>query len=265
VPERANASFAALANHLAGGVGLAVAPLGEGPVQTFGSLQAGHAWSTMKVPVLAALLANYEQSGKMLSPEQNHNAMLALEQSDNAAGEALFGNLEQIYGGLVPASEAVQETLRNAGDQNSTINTAPNHEGFPAWEQSTWSPSGQVLFYRTLARGCLLRSFESSEYVLQLMRRVIPSQRWGVGAAGYPRTEPLAFKGGWGPEHGAGYLVRQTAIVGTIEHGYVVSMVARPAGGSFAQGVSMVNALAAWTRKHVSSNGHEALPRCVSE
>src|SRR5438093_10161440 len=42
-----------------------------------------------------------------------------------------------------------------------------------------------------------------------------------------PSTVELGFKGGWGPESGGGYLVRQTAIVESGGHGYVLSMIAR--------------------------------------
>lgn len=262
VPAGAAASFATLAAHLEGEAGLAVAPLGEGPIQTFGSLQAGHAWSTMKVPVLTTLLADYEQSNQSLSPAEVEDATRALEESDNAAAEALFGELEKIDGGLVQASQAVQQTLERAGD-HTRINTAPNDEGFTTWGQSIWSAAGEVRFYRALAQGCLLTS-EGTEYVLHLMRSVIPSQRWGAGAAGYPSSVPLAFKGGWGPENGAGYLVRQTAIVGTGKGGYVVSMIALPSGGSFEDGVSMITALARWAREHVLSDVSEPEHGCVS-
>ena len=147
-----------MAAGLHGQVGLAVAPLGAGTVHVFGSVRIAHAWSTSKVPVLVTLLHDYEGSGQRLSPSENDDATLALEQSDNAAIEALFGVLEQIHGGLVPASAAVQARLRAAGDETTTINTAPNDEGFTTYGQSEWSLPGEVTFYRALARGCLLES-----------------------------------------------------------------------------------------------------------
>ena len=261
VPGGAAASFAALQARLGGQVGLAVAPLGAGQIQTFGSFQIGHAWSTMKVPVLTTLLLDYEQDGQVLSPQGHADAALALEQSDNAAAEALFSVLEQIHGGLVGASAAVQQTLALAGDQTTTINTAPNDQGFTTWGQSEWSTSAEVTFYRALARGCLLGPHDTS-YVLSLMSNVISSQRWGAGAAGYPSTVPVAFKAGWGPENGGGYLVRQTAIIGSGQHGYVVSMLARPSSGSFADGISLVTALATWAREHFSSDAATAPASC---
>lgn len=243
-------TFAMLAAGLGGQIGLAVAPLGQGPVQTFGTLAAGHAWSTMKVPVLITLLADYERSGQVLSAAGHTDAAVALEQSDNAAAERLFSALEQIHGGLVAASFALEQTLSKGGDPTTTINTAPNDQGFTTWGQSVWSAAGEVQVYRALADGCLLGPHDTA-YVLRLMRGVIPSQRWGAGAAGFSPVLPLAFKAGWGPDAGGGYLVRQTAIVGSDNRGYVVSMIARPSGGSFDQGVSMVNALATWARQHL--------------
>lgn len=261
VPSGASASFAALAGQLGGSVGIAVAPLGEGSIRTLGSLQEGHAWSTMKVPVLTTLLGDYEARGQSLSPQGRSDATLALEQSDNAAAEALFGTLEQLHGGLVGASQAVQRTLNNAGDLSTTINTAPNSGGFTTWGQSIWSTTGEVQFYRQLARGCLLDPHDTT-YVLGLMRNVTSSQRWGAGAAGYPSTVPLAFKAGWGPDASGGYLVRQTAIVGSGSHGYVLSTIALPEGGSFSQGVSMVTALANWARQHLNMSANRPPVQC---
>jgi hypothetical protein len=106
-PADADASFTALQSGLAGSVGLAVAPLGAGPIDSFGALQIAHAWSTSKVPVLTTLLRDDEQTGQRLSAEQRTDATLALVQSDNAAIEALFAALEQLHGGLVSASAAV--------------------------------------------------------------------------------------------------------------------------------------------------------------
>ncbi len=96
------------------------------------------------------------------------------------------------------------------------------------------------------------------------MRSVISSQRWGAGEAGYPAALPLAFKAGWGPEPSGGYLVRQTAIVGSGRDGYVLSMIALPAGGAFAEGVSMVTALARWARRALPSQVSAPSATCAT-
>lgn len=239
-PAGPQASFARFSATLPGSVGLAIAPLGGGHVSTFGPLQVGHAWSTMKVPVLATVLAKSEGGF-----DQQALAARALEASDNAAAEALFTDLERTDGGLVGASEAVQETLRQSGDGTTTINTAPNNGGFTTWGQSEWSAGGEVRFYRSLARGCVLDG-DQTQYVLTLMREVEPDQRWGAGSGGFPSSLSLGFKGGWGPEADGRYLVRQTAIVGSGDQGYVFSMLAKPSNGEFATGTELLTDIARW-------------------
>jgi len=256
-------SFRALAARLPGAAGVAVAPLAAGPIETFGAVQVTHAWSTSKVPVLVTLLHDDETSGRALGDAAAAEASLALEQSDNAAVEALFARLEQIHGGLVGASGAVQQALRRAGDRSTVINTAPNDEGFTTYGQTEWSLSGEVTFYRALARGCLLDRADT-DYVLELMRRVTDSQRWGAGSAGYPSTTPVAFKGGWGPDDKGRYQVRQTAIIGAGGRGYVVSMLALPASGAFADGTAMITALAGWARRQFNSEATGPSAQCVA-
>ncbi len=239
-PADAQASFARFSATLPGSVGLAIAPLGGGQVSTFGPLQVGHAWSTMKVPVVATVLAKSEGGF-----DQQSLAARALEASDNSAAEALFAGLERADGGLVGASEAVQGTLRQTGDVTTTINTAPNTEGFTTWGQSEWSAGDEVRFYRSLARGCVLDG-NQTRYVLTLMREVEADQRWGAGSGGFPSSLSLGFKGGWGPEADGRYLVRQTAIVGSGDQGYVFSMLAKPSDGEFATGTELLTDIARW-------------------
>ncbi len=252
------ASFQQFAASQPGAVGVALAPLGGGPVVTFGSLQVGHAWSTMKVPVLTTVLAELEQRNGSLGAQGRDLATRALEASDNSAAEGLFSGLEQSDGGLVAASSAVQGTLRRAGDGDTVINTAPNSGGFTTWGQSEWSATGEVRFYRALANGCLL-SAQDTGYVLDLMRNVESDQRWGAGSAGIASSVPVAFKGGWGPEDGAGYLVRQSAIVGSGDQGFVLHVMAKPSDGAFSTGAAMTSQTAAWVAHNVPaglSTGH---------
>lgn len=259
-PDGAQASFQTLAASQPGRIGLAIAPLGQGPVSTYGSLQLGHAWSTMKVPVLTTLLADLETSGRQLDPTSRQDATLALEQSDNAAAEALFSKLESGHGGLDGASQAVSQTLSRAGEQVQ-INTAANNGGFTTWGQTEWSAAGEVGFYRSLARGCLL-SQTDTRYVLGLMGDVESDQRWGAGSVDF--GAPAAFKGGWGPDSdlGGDYLVRQTAIIGSGDRGYVLSMLAAPRDGAFGTGTQMLSQIAAWVAKTFNASVPAAPASC---
>lgn len=239
------ACFATLAAAQPGRIGLALGPLAGGPISTYGSLLTGHAWSTMKVPVLVTVLAELASQGRRLDVGGRADAALALQQSDNTAGRALFARLQQAHGGPVGASRALQRTLRRGGDDRVRVNTAPNDAGFTPWGQTEWSAAGQVSFFRALARGGLLPGADTA-YVLSLMRGVIRGQRWGAGAVRFPG--PVAFKGGWGPESQCEgrHLVRQIAIAGSGDQGWVFSMLALPDDGAFETGTGMLDRVAAW-------------------
>jgi hypothetical protein len=254
------ASFQRFQASQPGVVGVALAPLGKGPTVTFGSLQVAHAWSTMKVPVLVTKLADLEASGGTLDAQGRENATLALTESDNAAGEALFSDIEAAHGGLTGASLRVQATLRRAGDESTVINTAPNDQGFTTWGQSSWPATGEVAFYRSLADGCLLTPADT-RYVLGLMSQVVSWQRWGAGSAGFPAGVPLAFKAGWGPEY-PGYLVRQSVIVGSGSDGLVFNMLAGPTDGQFATATGMLTATAGWVRSEVGTGSPHPAYTC---
>lgn len=261
MPANLQARFRAFASSEPGTLGLALAPLGEGPTVSLGALQVGHAWSTMKVPVLVTLLSWLEAHGDHLDAPGQADAELALEQSDNVAAEALFARLEAADGGLNGASSAVQLTLRRAGDKATNVNTAPNNEGFTTWGQTEWTASGEVTFYRSLVRGCLLARADTAA-VLQLMRNVESAQRWGAGTMHVARELPVEFKGGWGPEHGSGYLVRQSAIVGSGNRGWVFSILARPFDGSFASGARIVSDTAQWIGRTLPLGAQTASANC---
>jgi hypothetical protein len=248
----AQASFASLAATIGGPIGLASAPLGSSQPETFGELQVGHAWSSMKVPILTTLM----REGP-LSPEEEGWAAAALTASDNEAAASLFGQLEGSHGGLVGASLAVQETLGAAGDVSTQIATAPPPPGaVSTWGQTEWSLSDSVDFYRALACGELLAGDQSS-YVLGLMEEVIPEQQWGLGQAGFPVGTSVAFKAGWGPEAeaGGGYLVRQAGIIRSGSTGTVVTMMAKDPSGSFEAGVEDIDQIADWVSEHLPELG----------
>jgi hypothetical protein len=74
-----------------------------------------------------------------------------------------------------------------------------------------WSLPAAVSFYGALARGELLTSGDTGR-ILDAMSRIVPEQRWGLGAA----DPPMPFKGGWGPSESpeGGYELIQVGIAG---------------------------------------------------
>jgi hypothetical protein len=88
--------------------------------------------------------------------------------------------------------------------------------------------------------------------VLELMSKVTPSQRWGIGAS----NGTLAFKGGWGPGTDGAYLVRQMAVVRLADGSRIgLALAARPADGRFNTGVADLDALARWAAANIRTGG----------
>jgi hypothetical protein len=147
----------------------------------------------------------------------------------------------------------------------TVVNTIPNEDGFSTFGQTEWSLSASVLFYRALARGCLMTRADTS-WILTLMSRITPVQRWGAGEAGVPSGVRLAFKGGWGPQSTGAYLVRQTAIIGAGSSGYVLAVLAEPpgiGGVSFQAGQTMLTETAKWAFRELHPRGETQVPRCT--
>jgi hypothetical protein len=243
----ARASFARLQDQIGSQarISVAVRPLGQGPLQVFGTDPAMQAMSTSKVLILSALLL--EEAGPSgLSAEERSLAQTAITESDNDSILSLFGDLEADKGGLDGASTYATGLLRAAGDDRTVVSTAPPPPGYAtSFGQTPWSPSREVRFFRALALGCVI-SRTSVNYELGLMRQIVVSESWGMGSAGFTR---VAFKGGWGPLPG-GYGVRQTAIIGSGSSAVVASIAADPAT-DFGTGQAVLTDIAHWLRAHL--------------
>jgi hypothetical protein len=262
LPPNAAASFEALVSSMSARVGLALQPLGGGPVTEFGELREGHAWSSIKVPIVVTLMR--EEQAESLSGEEASQATSAITASDNEAAAGLFSRLEELRGGITGASTAVDEVLRQAGDLSTTVATAPPPPGaVSSYGQTEWSLGGAVRFFGALARGCLLGA-GGTQYVTGLMEDVIPEQRWGLGEGGFPTGWSVAMKGGWGPEGSASgpYLVRQSGIVSEGGSGIAVAMIAEDDSGSYSAGAADLTRIAQWLAGELRGLGPPSTTSC---
>ena len=234
-------AFARLASGLPGELVAAVAPWPDGDALVLGEDRPFHAWSTIKVPVVAAILTLVHQEALM--PEHRELARLAVTESDNLAILELFVLLEGLAGGAPEAAAVIERLLRLAGDSSTRVALAPPPPGaITPFGQTMWSAADSAGFFAALAGGRLLSPGET-RYVLDLMAAVVPEQRWGLGGL----RAPVAFKGGWGPEADGTCLVRQSGVVFR-DGPTAVSLVAVPPPGedSFDVGVRMVSQAAEW-------------------
>jgi hypothetical protein len=215
-----------------GQLGIAAAPVNDGGVLTCGTLQGGRAWSLIKVPLLAAFLAwrrstkEASDGASLLSRQERRLAEDAIERSSNLAARRLFA-IMAIDLGLDGARHELQRIMEAAGDTETTVAaTVDPATGVTSLGTTEWGLVEALRFFRHLARGRLLSPSDTA-YVLDLMRRVSPPDRWGIADA-VPPTAPLAFKGGWGPEPDLRWLVRQVAVVGEGDSASVLAVMVKP-------------------------------------
>ncbi|MEL4356474.1 MULTISPECIES: hypothetical protein [unclassified Luteococcus] len=222
------ASFGKLQASLSGPAGIAVVPVGgRGEAVHWGKSDTGPAWSTAKVPLSIAALS---------SPGPDTQALVrrAITASDNEAADQLWHQL----GAGKKAAAAVDRVLRAGGDPVTRTQPAAVRPPYSAFGQTPWALGDQARF------AAQLPCQDGASQVLGLMRQVDAGQAWGLH-----RLEGAAIKGGWGPSSGAGYLVRQLAVL-PVDGGQlgVAVMVDSPAG--FEAGVRDLDAIAGWVREH---------------
>lgn len=221
------ASFAELSSNIPGEVGVAIAG-GDG-VRVLGQWVEGPAWSTIKVPLALAALRQPDESTKSL-------VELAIEQSDNDAAMALWGQL----GAPAVAAEAVQGILREGGDTVTIVQSERTRPEYTPFGQTIWSTAAQAQFAAALP--CLT----GGETILEEMRNLVPDQRWGLAA-----NSETATKGGWGPAPDGSYLVRQLGVIRTPSGTLGISLSAAPTDGTFDSGIAHLGKLAEWTEVHL--------------
>jgi hypothetical protein len=173
---------------------VAIGLLAGGQIETRGELRESRAWSTMKLPVIVAAIAAGRADWDAIEA--------AITRSDNDAAVRLWQTLDD-------GAAEVEAVLRQAGDHETALERDPDPRGYSSFGRTVWSLPAAVSFYGALARGELLPPSETAR-VLDAMRRIVPEQRWGLGAA----EPPIPFKGGWGPSESpeGGYEVIQVGI-----------------------------------------------------
>ncbi|MDI9914782.1 hypothetical protein [Rhodococcus sp. IEGM 1379] len=221
------AGFTALSKTLDGTVGITLVPVGGGPSLAAGDWHSGDAWSTIKVPLsIAALREADTVDGNQLTIISR-----AITMSDNESAEALWAEL----GDPASAAAKVESVLATSGDVSTTVESQVLRPEFSAFGQTQWSLNDQAQFAATLP--CRTDATE----VLDFMGDVSPDQHWGLGVI--PQAQ---FKGGWGPDQGGGYLVRQFGIITSGTGQLAVAMAAKPNSGTFADGTAMLDEIGTW-------------------
>ncbi|WFE53371.1 serine hydrolase [Micromonospora sp. WMMD1155] len=137
--------------------------------------------SIVKVDILAALLLRQKPAGKALSSGTRRLAEDMIMSSDNDAAVALWQRIDGSRG-LTAANRALG--LRE---------TKPNSH----WGLTTTTAADQLRLLAALTSPTGPLTPQDRTFVLGLMKKVIPEQRWGVTAAGEPGNRSVYVKNGW--------------------------------------------------------------------
>jgi hypothetical protein len=174
-------AIAAYAATRADNVTVAVEDLTTGQIYQFRPGVVENTASTVKVDILATLLAQAQAAGRPLTSEEQSLAVPMIEDSLDSAADSLWTLLGP---GAVGAFE------RGAG----MTSTQPATDG--VWGTTTTTALDRLAMVRTLVEPNALLTDASRAYVLELMENVTPSQDWGA-TGGVPPGVTVALKNGF--------------------------------------------------------------------
>ncbi len=169
-------------------LGMAVHDLRTGAEWDFQGDYASQSASIAKVMIVAMALRKARESGEQFTYENYTRASNAITVSDNDSADELWA-----LSGERPAYDALATDLGLPDTHSDPGN------GFWSW---TWTtPSDQRELVRQLVEGSDALHLEDRTYLLDLMGRVIPSQRWGVGQPATVKSNAgkvqVEMKNGW--------------------------------------------------------------------
>jgi len=137
--------------------------------------------SIVKVNILAALLLRQTPPGKALSSETKRLAEAMIVFSDNDAAVALWQKID--------GSRGLTAANRTLGLRETKASTR--------WGMTTTTAADQLRLLTALTSSKGPLTPQDRTYVMGLMKRVIPEQRWGVPAARQPGNTSVYVKNGW--------------------------------------------------------------------
>ncbi|QNP71496.1 serine hydrolase [Streptomyces roseirectus] len=227
-----------LASALRTGIGRAVAGrrgtvavvLHDRPSRTRCALRGTYAFdsaSVVKVAVLGALLWDAQRAGRGLTKRERTLASSMITRSGNTATNTLWNQL---------GASKVRRFL----DAARMTRTSLNPYGYWGLTQLN-ARDQQRLMDLLLAPNKVLRAAPRA-YVLELMGKVVESQRWGT-PAGAPESVRVYVKNGWLPRASHGWRVHSTGAFVGGGKSYTITVLSH-GNGSMKYGVTTVQRVA---------------------
>jgi beta-lactamase class A len=191
--------------------------------------------SVVKVTILAALLRDAQRTRRDLTKRETRLATAMITKSDNAAASALWRQLG-------PAK--VRGFLKAAGMPLTT----PGPGG--AWGLTQVTAQDELRLMTLVTDPNSVLSDASRGFILERMRKVVASQRWGV-TAGAPSDTAVQHKNGWLLRSAHGWRVHSIGSFTGKGRDYVISVLTDD-NGTMKDGVGTIEAVARAVHKDLS-------------
>ena len=186
------------------------------------------------------------QTGSLVKPM----ILIALMRAQRERGTGLTPSQRRLADGMIRVSDnpAAATLLRKAGGRKALdrlaadLGMARTESSMSSWGRTLTTAPDQARFIDALVDGPdeLGVSDSDREYLLDLMARVIPAQKWGVGAV--PSGVETIVKNGWVPLSPGGWRVNTVGHVKGWERDYVLAILSS-SNSSLEAGVGRVNAV----------------------
>jgi beta-lactamase class A len=183
--------------------------------------------SVVKVTILGALLYRTQYWHKSLTRTEVAQARAMITESDNDAASDLWTDVGRSF---------LQHFLDLAGMTHTFLGPGIY------WGLTQITASDEMRLLRLLVTKNTVLDTSSRDYALDLMARVIPSQRWGV-TAGAPRGLTVHVKNGWLPLATGGWRIHSIGDFTGRGDGYSIVVLTQD-NPSMSYGIDTIEAIA---------------------
>jgi len=199
--------------------------------------------SVVKVTILSALLRKAQQQHRYLTRTEAALATAMITESDNGAASDLWDDAGRYY---------LQHFLNLAHMTQTYLGPGPY------WGLTRITAYNEVLLLRLLLNRNSVLDTGSRDYVLGLMARVIPSQRWGVPAGAWTSLT-VHVKNGWLPLYPYGWRINSIGAFNGRGRGYSIVVLTQD-NPTMTYGIDTIEAVAEVVNRDLNPGAKSRVP-----
>jgi beta-lactamase class A len=203
--------------------------------------------SVVKVTILSALLRKAQEQHRYLTRTEAALATEMITESDNDAASDLWVDVGRYD---------LQHFLNLAHMTQTYLGSGPY------WGLTQITAYNEVLLLRLLLNRNAVLDTSSRDYVLDLMARVIPSQRWGV-PVGAPTSLTAHVKNGWLPLFTHGWRIHSIGCFTGRGGGYTIVVLTQD-NPTMTYGIDTIEAVAKVINRDLNPAARSRVPSSAS-